>query len=85
MKASMVSAKGGRVRVVGIHDIEVSLLFASALMPVNSFDSDILWNLLLEIVQKVQQKCSVTCQDPSSDNTSKFDVQDADMHEASAK
>lgn len=54
-------------------------------MTINSFDSDILWNLLLKIVLKVEQKFLVTCQDPSSDNTSKFDVQDADMHEASAK
>ena len=85
MKASMVSAKGGRARVVGIQDIEVSLLFPSALMTINSFDSDILWNLLLKIVQKVEQKFLVTCQDSSSNNTSKFDVQDVDMHEASAK
>lgn len=63
----------------------MSLLFASVFMTVNSFDSDILRNLLLEIVQKVQQKFLVTCQDLSSDNTSKFDVQAADMHEASAK
>ena len=54
-------------------------------MTINSFDSDILWNLLLKIVRKVEQKFLVTCQDPSSYNTSKFDVQDADMHEASAK
>ena len=85
MKASMVSAKGGRARVVGIQDLEVSLLFPSELMTINSFDSDILWNLLLKIVQKVEQKFLVTCQDSSSNNTSKFDVQDADMHEASAK
>ena len=85
MKASMLSAKGGRARVVGIQDIEVSLLFPSALMTINSFDSDILWNLLLKIVRKVEQKFLVTCQDPISYNTSKFDVQDADMHEASAK
>lgn len=34
---------------------------------------------------RAEMKFLVTFQDPSSDNTSKFDVQDADMHEASAK